>query len=77
MRQLEKQTMAPDQTGVTRWLELIQAEYREMPDLTLNKVQMQRLWGFDAFICDALVDALVAAQVLRRTTNGSYMTRST
>jgi len=33
-----------------------------------------RMWGFDAFVCDALVDALVAARVLRRTTNGSYMT---
>ena len=77
MRQLQNQTIGSNQPGVTRWLELIQAEYREMPDLTLNKVQMQRLWGFDAFTCDALVDALVAAQVLRRTTNGSYMTRGT
>ena len=77
MRQLQNQTIGSNQPGVTRWLELIEAEYREMPDLTLNKVQMQRLWGFDAFICDALVDALVAAQVLRRTTNGSYMTRGT
>ena len=77
MRQLQNQTIGSNQPEVTRWLELIQAEYREMPDLTLNKVQMQRLWGFDAFICDALVDALVAAQVLRRTTNGSYMTRGT
>lgn len=66
--------MAVDQPGVTHWLELIQAEYREMPDLTLSKAQMQRLWGFDAFVCDALVDALVAAHVLRRTTSGSYMT---
>ena len=62
------------QAGVTHWLELIQAEYREMPDLRLSKPQMQRLWGFDAFICDALVDALVAARVLRQTANGSYTT---
>ena len=65
--------MLSEHVGVTRWLELIQAEYREMPDLSLNKPQMQRLWGFDSFVCDALVDALVAARVLRRTTNGSYM----
>jgi hypothetical protein len=62
------------QGEVTRWLELIQAEYREMPDLSLNKAQMQRLWGLDAFICDALVDALVAAGVLRRSVGGNYMT---
>lgn len=69
--------MALDQSGVTRWLELIQAEYREMPGLRLKKPQMQRLWGFDSFICDALVDALVAARVLRRTGDGSYMTHGT
>jgi hypothetical protein len=69
--------MVFDQPGVTRWLELIQAEYREMPGLSLNKVQMQRLWGFDALVCDALVDALVAACVLRRTIKGRYMSHGT
>lgn len=67
--------MVVEHPGITRWLELIQAEYREMPDLSLNKWQMQRLWGFDAFVCDALVDALVRAGVLRKTANGHYMTR--
>jgi len=42
-----------------------------------TKTQMQKLWGFDAFICDALVDALVAAQVLRRTSGGSYVIHGT
>ena len=60
--------------GVAGWLELNQAEYREMPDLRLNKSQIQRLWGFDAFVCDALVDALVAACVLKRTVCGRYVT---
>ena len=69
--------MLSENVGVKGWLELIQAEYREMPDLSLNKSQMQRLWGFDAFICDALVDALLAAGVLRKTANGSYMTYRT
>ena len=69
--------MAKQEVTVTRWLELIRAEYREMPDLSLNKTQMQRLWGFDPFICDALVDALVAAGVLRRAANGSYTTHRT
>ena len=59
---------------MTRWLELIQAEYREMPGLSLKKPQVQRLWGLEAFVCDALVDALVAARVLRPTIGGSsYM----
>jgi hypothetical protein len=50
---------------ITRWLEMIRAEYREMPCLSLTKAQMQRLWGLDGYVCDALVDALVAAKVLR------------
>ena len=37
--------MALEQTGVARRLELIDAEYREMPDLILSQAQMQRLWG--------------------------------
>jgi len=69
--------MALDHPGVSRWLELIQAEYREMPGLRLKKPQMQRLWGLDSYVCDALVDALVAARVLRRTIDGSYMTYRT
>ena len=69
--------MVTERTNVARWLELIQAEYREMPGLSLNKAQMQRLWGFDAHVCDALVDALVTARVLRRTPMGSYLVHGT
>lgn len=52
---------------IAQWLELIRAEYREMPCLSLTKPQMQRLWGLESGVCDALVDALVAANVLRAT----------
>ena len=69
--------MALDHPAVNRWLELIQAEYREMPGLQLKKPQMRRLWGLDTHVCDALVDALVSARVLRRTMDGSYMTYAT
>lgn len=58
---------------VSNWLNLIQAEYREMPCLSLTKPQMQRLWGLDKFVCDALVEALVDAQVLRQTQAGTYV----
>ena len=59
--------------NVSQWLRLIEAEYREMPGLSLSKPQMQRLWGLDQFVCEALVDALVAARVLRRTVRNTYI----
>jgi hypothetical protein len=65
--------MVSEQAGVSRWLRLIQAEYHESPGLNLSKAQMQRFWGLDAVVCDALVDALVAARVLRQTVGGTYV----
>ena len=65
--------MTSAQSGVTGWLDVIQAEYREIPGLSLNKKQMQRLWGLDAIECDALLDALLAAHVLRRTVRDTYV----
>ena len=63
----------PPPLPVSQWLDMIQAEYREMPCLNLTKAQMQRLWGLEGYVCDALVEALQAAGVLRRTTAGSYV----
>jgi hypothetical protein len=65
--------MLSGQWPVSEWLQRIRAEYQEMPGLSLNKQQMQKMWGLKAFVCDALVDALVAARVLRRTSGGSYV----
>jgi hypothetical protein len=59
--------------GIDRLLQVIQMEYRENPALNLTKPQMQRLWGFDAPVCNALVDALVNTHVLRRTLRDSYV----
>ena len=56
-----------------RLLERVQAEYREDPGLDLTKPQMQRLFGCDRQLCDALVDALVAEHALRRTTRGTFV----
>ena len=67
-------TASIDETiGIAHSLRLIQAEYREMPCLILTKRQAQRLWGLDSPVCDALLDALVAARVLRKTTSGAYV----
>jgi hypothetical protein len=58
---------------IATWLSRIQSEYREMPGLNLTKPQMQRLWGLESYVCDALIDSLVAARVLRRTIDGTYV----
>jgi hypothetical protein len=62
-----------EQAGIKWLVQVTQSEYRESPGLNLTKAQMQRLWGLDSFMCDALVDALVTARVLRRTVRDSYV----
>jgi hypothetical protein len=62
-----------ESTNVKHWANLVRAEYREMPGLSLTKPQMARLWGFNADLCDVLVDSLLQSQVLRRTREGNYV----
>ena len=59
--------------SVSELLRVVQAEYLEIPGLHLTKPQAQRLWGLDPFTCDALLDALVAAQFLRCNHLGAYV----
>jgi hypothetical protein len=59
--------------GVTIWLSRIRAEYREMPGLSLTPAQMQRLFGVEPHVCEALIDSLVASHVLRRTFDGQFV----
>jgi hypothetical protein len=59
--------------SVSELLQVVQAEYLEIPGLHLTKPQAQRLWGLDPFTCDALLDALVAAQFLRCNHRGAYV----
>lgn len=66
-------TAITQQCAVTDWFRLIQAEYHEIPGLNLTKPQVQRLWGLDQSTTDALLDALVAAHVLRRTPREGYV----
>ncbi len=58
---------------IARLMDLIRAEYREIPGLHLTKPQAQRLWGLDASTCDALLGALVDGRFLRRTRTGGYV----
>lgn len=60
-------------TTIEDWLQLIRAEYIEIPDLRLTKRQVQRLWGLDAGMCEALLAALVEVRFLRRTCREAYV----
>lgn len=54
------------------WLELIAAEYREMPGLALTLAQAQRLWGLDAATCKSTLEQLRREGFLRLTRDGRY-----
>jgi hypothetical protein len=64
--------MSAVHTPVADWLQIIRGEFEEMPGLHLTKPQVQRLWGLDPSMCEALLDALVAVQFLKRTPCGRY-----
>jgi hypothetical protein len=55
------------------WLQIIRAEYLEIPGLSLTKRQAQRLWGLDGLTCDALLDEMVQTHFLRRTDSDLYV----
>ncbi len=58
---------------MTDWIQLVRAEYHEIPGLHLTKCQVARLWSLDAAMCEAVLEALEAARVLRRTHTGAYV----
>jgi hypothetical protein len=51
----------------------IRAEYCEMPDMSLRREQVQRLFGIEGAICKEALDALVDAKFLRVRSDGSYV----
>jgi hypothetical protein len=65
--------MTTDQTTLTDWVQLVQAEYREMPGLQLTKPQVRRLWNLEPQTCDAVLDELVANHFLRCTDQAAYV----
>ena len=64
--------LTPD-TQITDWLQLIRAEYLEIPGLCLTMPQVQRLWGLDPVTSEALLAALVDIKFLRRTRRDAYV----
>ena len=54
-------------------LELVQAEYAEMPGLSVTLPQAQRLWAVDRSTCEEVFSRLISGGVLRRTTKGRFV----
>ena len=57
----------------TDWLQLIRAEYLEIPGLSLTKRQVQRLWGLDHVTTEAVLAALVDVKFLRYTRQKTFV----
>jgi hypothetical protein len=54
-------------------LQLVRAEYLEVPDLMLTRDEAQRLWGLERDTCDQLLAALIDSRFLRRTRHNRYL----
>ena len=66
--------MAPEGNQPTdEVLRRVQGEFLEMPGLRLTPRQARRLWGVDEALCEAVIDALVSARFLFRTSDGAVM----
>jgi DNA-binding IclR family transcriptional regulator len=65
--------MSMGNASIADLVQLVRAEYLEIPGLHLTQCQAQRLWGLDAATCEALLDALVRAGFLRRTRDKGYV----
>jgi hypothetical protein len=65
--------MSRTETHLEDWLMLIRAEYLEIPGLALTRAQVERLWGLDAVVSEALLTALVDVMFLRRTVRDTYV----
>ena len=61
------------QLSIADALRLIRAEYHEIPGLHLTRSQVERLWGLDTSMAEALLGALIDIQFLRQTRTGAYV----
>jgi DNA-binding IclR family transcriptional regulator len=65
--------MSRGNSSIADWVQLVRAEYLEIPGLHLTEEQVQRLWGLDPTTCAALLDVLIRAGFLRRTRDAGYV----
>jgi hypothetical protein len=51
----------------------IQAEYAEMPGLSVTLSQAQKLWTLDRETCDTVFERLIERGVVKMTTQGRFV----
>jgi hypothetical protein len=56
-----------------RLTQLVEAEYAEMPGLSITLSQAQRLWTVDRATCERVFSRLTAEGILRRTMKGRFV----
>ncbi len=66
---------AAEPVGLGMLVQRIQAEYLEMPGLTLTLSQAARLWNLNARQSEVLLAELVDRQFLMRDQHGAYRRR--
>jgi hypothetical protein len=54
-------------------MEQVQAEYAEMPGLSVTLSQAQRLWALDGAACEEVFSRLTARGLLRMTKRGRFV----
>jgi hypothetical protein len=54
-------------------MERVQAEYAEMPGLSVTLPQAQRLWVVDQKTCEEVFQRLLKSGVLRMTAHGQFV----
>ena len=60
-------------TSIQKAIERMEAEYREMPGLTLTQRQAERLLGLDRRTCELALAALMRSSFLKQTPQGVYL----
>lgn len=60
----------PTRPRLDTLLDVVRAEFREMPGMRLSRAQMRRLWQIDHQQCDALTRHLLAEGFLREDDRG-------
>ncbi|WP_396625910.1 hypothetical protein [Luteitalea sp.] len=68
----QEEPMIQLRRSVPEWRTVVMDAYAMQPSLSLTRPQGQRLWGMDAPTCGYVLDSLVDAGVLTRTSGGHY-----